>query len=200
MFRNGLKWLVAALGSTLLCWGVWAMWTGWGVVQVERGWSLFIGGAATLGAGAVILSVAGLMARIDALGANMAAATAAALRAPPASAPVAIPQKTADAAPVRPAAPSAAKATARVSDARRPPAPAATQSSSAFDDYAPRGALVDDDIARMQQPKEVDRYEANDTTYVMFSDGSVEVSRDGVSKRYESLAQLRADAAQRFSS
>jgi len=42
-------------------------------------------------------------------------------------------------------------------------------------------------------PVEVDRYVANGSVYVMFSDGSVEVRAEGGARRYPSLAALRAD-------
>jgi len=46
-------------------------------------------------------------------------------------------------------------------------------------------------------PQEIDRYDVDGTTYVMFSDGGVEVrAADGV-RRYASLAELRAQSARR---
>ncbi|PPD43055.1 MAG: hypothetical protein CTY15_11175 [Methylocystis sp.] len=46
---------------------------------------------------------------------------------------------------------------------------------------------------------EVDRYTAGDETYVMLSDGSVEVRNAEGSQRYPSLEALRAEAAARQS-
>ncbi|MEK4034386.1 hypothetical protein WOA01_15985 [Methylocystis sp. IM2] len=47
------------------------------------------------------------------------------------------------------------------------------------------------------EPAEVDRYTAGDATYVMMSDGSVEVHSAGSVQRYPSLAALKADTSLR---
>ncbi|QGM45314.1 hypothetical protein [Methylocystis heyeri] len=47
------------------------------------------------------------------------------------------------------------------------------------------------------EPAEVDRYESGDITYVMYSDGAVEVRTPNGAQRYASLAELRAEAAPR---
>jgi outer membrane biosynthesis protein TonB len=48
------------------------------------------------------------------------------------------------------------------------------------------------------EPREVDRYESGEITYVMFSDGAVEVRTSNGSQRFASLAELRAQAAQQY--
>ena len=48
------------------------------------------------------------------------------------------------------------------------------------------------------EPREVDRYESGDITYVMFSDGAVEVRTSNGAQRFASLAELRAQAAQQY--
>ena len=48
------------------------------------------------------------------------------------------------------------------------------------------------------EPREVDRYQSGDITYVMFSDGAVEVRTSNGSQRFASLAELRAQAAQQY--
>ncbi len=45
------------------------------------------------------------------------------------------------------------------------------------------------------EPVEVDRYTSGDITYVMYSDGAVEVRSANGAQRYASLAELRAHAA-----
>ena len=45
---------------------------------------------------------------------------------------------------------------------------------------------------------EVDRYELGDITYVMFSDGAVEVRTAQGTQRFASLAELRAQAVQQI--
>lgn len=48
------------------------------------------------------------------------------------------------------------------------------------------------------EPLEIDSYRAGDVTYVMYSDGAVEVRRPtGAAERYASLAELREKAAPR---
>jgi hypothetical protein len=48
-----------------------------------------------------------------------------------------------------------------------------------------------------EEPAEVDRYTAGDATYVMMSDGSVDVHGPEGVQRYPSLEALKADAALR---
>lgn len=50
---------------------------------------------------------------------------------------------------------------------------------------------------RVDEATEVDRYAAGDATYVMYSDGSVEMRTATGSERYGSLAELRAAAGVR---
>ena len=40
-----MKWLVVVAGTGLVAWGGYLHWTGWLIVQVERGWSSVIAGA-----------------------------------------------------------------------------------------------------------------------------------------------------------
>ena len=54
------------------------------------------------------------------------------------------------------------------------------------------------DTASGAEPREVDRYESGDITYVMFSDGAVEVRTSNGAQRFASLAELRAQAAQQY--
>ena len=54
------------------------------------------------------------------------------------------------------------------------------------------------DEASGAEPREVDRYEFGDITYVMFSDGAVEVRTSNGAQRFASLAELRAQAAQQY--
>jgi hypothetical protein len=54
------------------------------------------------------------------------------------------------------------------------------------------------EVASAAEPREVDRYESGDITYVMFSDGAVEVRTSNGAQRFASLAELRAQAAQQY--
>ncbi len=153
MWRKISRWGVTLLGLLLLAWGGAAMWTGWGMVQIERGWALFIAGAASVAGGAVTLALGQVLSRLDQLVAPAAAERPADVVAPPAWVPP----------------PVAASEPARPAPAAQKPAP----------------ELV-----------EVDRYATGDTTYVMFSDGSVEVRNADGAKRYGSLSDLRAESPQ----
>lgn len=72
MKRHGLG--VALLGLALALAGLYGMWSGWDYIQLERGWSLFIGGATAVSGGVVTIAlgrVIGVLGRI----ADHAAAT-----------------------------------------------------------------------------------------------------------------------------
>lgn len=62
-----LKWLVAAMGVLLILAGGYTAAQGWSIVQVERGWAQVIAGSSLLTGGFVVLALAAVMARIDAL-------------------------------------------------------------------------------------------------------------------------------------
>ena len=53
----------------------------------------------------------------------------------------------------------------------------------------------DSPAARPDEPYEVDRYEAGDIIYVMFSDGAVEVRTANGAQRFASLQALREASA-----
>lgn len=149
-FERWARRLVAAMGFSLLGWGLAAMWQGWDTIQVERGWSLFIGGAAALAGGSVTLALCLVVARLDRLLDIQGGRNA----SPPARAE--------------------AEAPASASQAR---------------------------LSRPREPepelREVDRFVSGDVTYVMFSDGSVEVRSFSGVRRFSSLAELKAQAGER---
>jgi hypothetical protein len=65
MKRHGLG--VTFLGLALALSGAYGMWTGWDYIQLERGWSLFIGGATAVSGGVVTMGlgrVIGVLGRI----------------------------------------------------------------------------------------------------------------------------------------
>jgi hypothetical protein len=162
-------WGVTAGGLLLAGWGLVAMWSGWDQIQIERGWSLYIGGAAALAGGVVTMAIGVLIARLDRL---LYARVAA---------PILRPQFDASAF-----APSAGRET--------PAAPARKEPQPAFAD-----ALLtkNEPSSATEEAVEVDRYATGDTVYVMFSDGAVEVRTPAGLHRYASLALLRADAETR---
>lgn len=65
MKRHGLG--VAFLGLALALAGLYGMWNGWDYIQLERGWSLFIGGATAVSGGVITIAlgrVIGMLGRI----------------------------------------------------------------------------------------------------------------------------------------
>jgi hypothetical protein len=163
--------VVTIAGLLLAGGGVYAMSTGWDMVQLERGWSLFISGSVMLSGGVVTLALGRVIAHLAGLGAAQPASAVAPARAETAEAPA--PRPKAEAVP-----PKAA------------PAPAALD---------PKPAPLSQILKSLREPppeapKEVDRYEAGGSTYIMMSDGSVEVHGPDGRHRYPSLAALRAEA------
>jgi len=144
--RRISRWGLRALGLTMAGSGVVAMLCGWDTIQLERGWSLFIGGAAILAGGAIVLALGQVVARLDEL----------------------------------------------LGD--RPHADVASQTIV----QAATSAAAEPAPIPSGEPLEIDSYRAGDVTYVMYSDGAVEVRRPtGEAERYASLAELRERAAAR---
>lgn len=211
MTRNLSGWGVTVLGATLAAAGVYAMSWGWDLILLERGWSLFIAGSVFLSGGIVTIALGRVVAHLARLGtAPPGAAAAAVPEAKPATAPqyrpvIATQEPTPSASeppPVtRPVAPPAARpdpppaARQEAPHAIRQEAPRKTEQSFDPPDFA---AMLGGEPL-MEQPTEVDRYSAGDATYVMMSDGSVEVRSAAGTQRYPSLAALRAEAESRQS-
>lgn len=137
---------------------------GWEMIQVERGWSLFIGGAAALAGGVIVVAIGQVVARLDEL-----VVSSKAWRSGEATALSASSSKKEDVPPQQ--------------GSSVDPPPEATP--------APRRQEE-----AVKEPVEVDRYASGDITYVMYSDGSVEVRTREGAQRYASLSALRAEAAQ----
>jgi len=166
-----------AAGVLLVGAGIFAMWSGWDMILLERGWSLFIAGSVFLSGGVVTAALGRVIDRLSRLGeGSLIAAPAPVAVEKPAPAPEQTP------APLRP----------------QPARPVIPENAPAPDYSAERpdfssiiGALP------VEEPTEVDRYMAGDATYVMMSDGSVEVRSAAGRQRYPSLAALRAEAESR---
>lgn len=180
MKRSFSSWGVTALGLSLAAGGVYAMWTGWDMILLERGWSLFIAGSVALSGGVMTIALGRVIAHLARLGSGTAAAT---VDAPQDVWPAPVPAQTeSQPLPEEPqSAPAKSEAPPSAEQAFEKP-----DFSSIFGG-APLG----------EQPAEVDRYTAGDATYVMMSDGSVEVRSASGTQRYPSLAALRADAESR---
>lgn len=178
MKRDFSGWGVIICGVLLACGGLYAMAAGWEYVQLERGWSQFIAGSVALSGGVVTVAI-GRLIRVLIIYERFAPIDR---RAPEASAPQ---LKS------RPAT--------QVENGGVPPVaqrPATTNAGSPDAIVSPlEPAYGQIDPALVPAPHEIDRYTAGDSTYVMMSDGSVEVHAPTEVRRYPTIAALRADAA-----
>lgn len=187
MWRKISTWSVTLLGLILAIWGGFAMWTGWPIIQVERGWGLFIAGAAALAGGVTTFGLGQVLARLDALLARQTPRAVAAIRRPAAQAPAKPPVAE------KPAAIALAPVVAEPPPAPEPERP--TRRAAEHEGEPEPAGLSD---LPLHGPHEVDRFESGDTTYVMYSDGSVDVVTHGETQHYASLAELREHAAQQY--
>lgn len=179
MRRNRSGWGVTLAGLLLSGGGAYAMWSGWDMILVERGWSLFIAGSVALSGGVVTMALGRVIAHLARLASpGEERAEAVALSPAPTQARAPVPE----APPVTAAPPAPAPQTAFKPDFESFMQPRETGEAAS----EPAGA-----------PVEVDRYSAGDATYIMMSDGSVEVHGPGGVERYPSLAALRAEAEAR---
>jgi hypothetical protein len=196
MLRRVSRWGVTALGVVLaICGGV-AMVGGWDIIQVERGWSLFIGGAAILAGGAVVIALGQVVFRLDEI--ILATPTGrTAEKSPASSAPAAKPQPKETDQRSRQPSPQAAPAPTLVQTPPAQQAPLAV-APAAPPATEPEAEAPAADEPSGVEPREVDRYQSGEITYVMFSDGAVEVRSSVGSQRFASLAELRAQAAQQY--
>ena len=203
MLRRVSKWGVTALGVALAVGGVVAMASGWDIIQVERGWSLFIGGAAALAGGAVVIALGQVVFLLDEiLMATQPRRTAEKSPAPSASAAKPQPKEPEQRSKQPPpqTSPAPTPTLAQTPPAQQAPlavAPAAPPAPSATEPEREAEAPAADEPS-VAEPREVDRYESGGITYVMFSDGAVEVRTLNGAQRFASLAELRAQAAQQY--
>jgi hypothetical protein len=202
MLRRVSRWGVSALGVVLAAGGVVAMVSGWDIIQVERGWSLFIGGATALAGGAVVIALGQVVFRLD----EMLEATQlrhTGEKSPAPSAPAAKPQpkeldqRSRQPSPQAPPAATPTPALAQTPPAQQAPPAAAPTASPATESEREAEAPAPEEPSGAEA-QEVDRYQSGEITYVMFSDGAVEVRTSNGAQRFASLAELRAQAAQQY--
>lgn len=166
--------IVTVTGLLLAAAGAYAMWTGWDLILLERGWSLFIAGSVFLSGGVVTMALGRVVAHLARLGAGAGLSI-----------------------PAAPAASAEAPAHAQPQAQSRVHAPAKQDEPRSDHSERPDFASMIDIASPAEEPVEVDRYTAGDATYVMMSDGSVEVRSAAGMQRYPSLAALRAEAESR---
>ncbi len=197
--RGYVRWLLRVLGLLLALGGATAMLQGWDIVQIERGWSSFIGGATALSGGAVVIALAEVVARLDRLlavsapvasaSANPSPERAPAPAPPPESMPApplpsAMPDPAPDSAGAAPEPPIASAAPLRPTRVEAPGLKARLRPLAASAPPPPPSPLT-------EEPREIERYQSGGLTYVMFSDGSVELRSEAGAQRFSSIDELR---------
>jgi len=162
--RRFAKWAVSGAGLILVACGIGAMATGWDQILIERGWSLFIAGAMFVAGGSVTISLGVLIGRLDALDRSAIVL--------PGGAEKRLTQPLASAKDAR-------------DDREAEPGAATSPEIATPVEEAPAAAVED------AAPTVIDHYESGGASYVMYSDGSVDVQTEFGVRRYASLAELR---------
>jgi hypothetical protein len=162
---------VTAAGLLLILWGLASMWAGWDQIMIERGWSLFIGGAALVAGGAVTFSTGFVLARLDAL--TRVVGVEAAARGWPQQEATAQPQMK-----------------LREPEAKAVEAQKGHREALAF--LSERAAPPPQSPTGKSEPVVIDRYDSGEAAFTMYSDGSVEVRTTRGAQRYASVSELRA--------
>ena len=215
-----MAWLISGLGAALALVGGYTLWNGisyirldWGQTQTVAGTVAVCAGIVTLALAAILSALRDLLARAEQRpsGVGMEALTWGEDDAPVARpmmgrvkdrlASVGLP-KAQNAAAAEPGSPSSVQAVPHDLDAEepfdRPPqvAPAArlqpTPEAVVQPPAVPRAAASAPQApAPPEAPTVVGRYEANGASYVLFSDGTIEVETESGTHRFASMADLR---------
>ncbi len=224
MNREFTGWGVVVSGGLLAMVGAYWLYAGWDHIQIERGWSQFIAGAMALSGGVVTMAIGRLirllvtqprtLAQTQAIGREAASSSYARTAAvapepqriarPPEQTRYASPLSAEEAVSYDPPAPQV-NANVRPTITEAPGwshasiSPVTEAAPGSDEDYWRR---QESDYPGGEEPTEVDRtevdrYVAGDSTYVMFSDGSVEVHSPAGARLYASLEALRANRAER---
>lgn len=221
MRREFSGWGVISAGALLSLVGVYWLFAGWEHIQIERGWSQFIAGSTALSSGVVTMAIGRLIRLLVSDPRPGAIAPTPAVSRQTVTTPSVKPvlrgsdpqQASLQQRQARPPAPMVKNEPVRFDEptlqkgvATDQEAVAAPIRSHAWDPTVSETetAPEEDDWRHpvthapgAGEPKEVDRYSAGDATYVMYSDGSVEVRTPGEVRLYESLEALRANSAER---
>ncbi len=210
-----------ASGALLAMVGGYWLFAGWEHIQIERGWSQFIAGAIALSGGVVTMAIGRLIRLLVRNPQPIPTALTPAVSRQTETTPSAKPAlRGSELQPASPPQRQRRPASVIQNEPERFDAPSPLESADARQETAtlPIGTYasipsesetttpsVEDDWGHPEthypgagEPKEVDRYSAGDSTYVMYSDGSVEVRTPGEVRLYESLDALRANSAGRL--
>ena len=216
-----MAWLISGLGAALALVGAYTLWNGisyirldWGQTQTVAGTVALCSGVVTLALGAILFALRDLAARAEQrpTGVGMEALTWGEEDAPVARpmmgrvrdrlASVGLP-KSRDAAAAPEPLPSVGEAV-HVEDGTaldRPPP--ATRAESAVEPstssprtqagvpQVPAPVEAPTVVGRYEAPTVVGRYEANGASYVLFSDGTIEVETETGTHRFASMADLK---------
>ncbi len=211
-----MAWLISVLGAVMGLAGAWSLWNGisfirldWGQTETVAGTVALSGGLVSLGIGAVLFalrdlrvgSAPALTTGSDTVAEPEAVTEVAAPRRPdsavgrlrsklstvgmpktePSMAAPAEPSRDLDAPVVRPAPAPAL---------RTEPAPVPPERAAPVPEIAP--APVPRPVPPVAEaPTVVGRYDANGATYVLFSDGTIEVETGSGTHRFDSMADLK---------
>ena len=205
-----MPWLISVLGAALGLAGAWSLWNGisfirldWGQTETVAGTVALSAGIVTLGIGAVLFALRDLRAGsapVPTTGADTVLdpdSSLVAASGPSGSCTVGCEPLQVEARDRRnaenrafTAGASCIAARRRCADARAASAPAPEPSPAAIPDIVPA-----QEIPPMptdpEAPTVVGRYDANGATYVLFSDGTIEVETVSGTHRFASMADLK---------
>ena len=170
---------VIAMGLVLGLAGAYAIWLGYPIIEVERGWAQVIGGAAALSGGVVTLAIGLLIGAVDRLRRALPIA-------PPAPAVAAYAPEPADPAPVEWVDRDEATDSHSVDTFERA-VRGAMDEARASGEAAPASAVaIENAPARV-----LGRYAFGGDHYTLYEDGSIEAETEEGVTRFASLDELR---------
>ena len=182
-----MGWLIAVLGTGLALGGTIAIYFGAPYIQVEWGYSEVIAGTTALSAGILAVGLAAILfalrdlRRLATVGRHGSVS-----RIPAASGSEAV-------APPPLAADPAVLHSVVGFPPPRTPASGPTEAPPREDEPALFRPTYGEEPVMDQAPTVAGRYEANGASYVLFSDGTIEVETETGTRRYASMQDLRAE-------
>jgi hypothetical protein len=207
-----MAWLISGLGAVLALVGAYSLWNGisyirldWGQTQTVAGTVAFCSGVVTLALGAILFALRDLVARTEQRpsGVGLEALTWGEEDAPVSRpmmgrvrdrlATVGLPKAPEAAARPEPMPPAVAAVPVEdTMPVHRPPSAARVEPAAEPVAAAPRVQPAPPQApAPVEAPTVVGRYEANGASYVLFSDGTIEVETESGTHRFASMADLK---------